>query len=147
MIDRCANCPADPARDCLAQRSRNRRYCELVDPASPHYRPAYVPLLAAAPESPAIPGLIERAVSFAGAVVEHVATGMHRATPEQVEARLAICRECEFYDAERVRCRKCGCGLAGDLLGKATWAEQSCPVGKWGPVEPGEATPTASPVP
>ena len=74
------------------------------------------------------PGLIAQLRSFAVAVVEHVAAGMPMATEAPKNARLAVCRACEYYDAGR--CRVCTCHM--DI--KADWAEQGCPIGKWGPV-------------
>ena len=50
-----------------------------------------------------------------------------KATAEQKEERLAICRECEFLNAEKMVCMKCGCWL--EL--KTQFANMSCPIGKW----------------
>jgi hypothetical protein len=89
----------------------------------------------AAAEPVAMPGLLERAGNFAKAAVSHVAAGAPRCTDEQVEARYAICTACEFFAANA--CTKCGCGISREkaYISKLHWADQSCPVGKWGPVE------------
>lgn len=52
---------------------------------------------------------------------------------EQIEKRLAICQACPFY--ENNTCLKCGCSLSRDrvYMNKLNWADQSCPIGKWGP--------------
>lgn len=58
------------------------------------------------------------------------------ATPEHARAaRLAICQTCPEYDGRK--CKKCGCGIKTTKawLDKLGWADQSCPIGKWGPVE------------
>ena len=46
---------------------------------------------------------------------------------EVKEERLEICRQCEYYDENQVRCKQCGCWLEH----KAKFALDSCPVGKW----------------
>jgi hypothetical protein len=85
-------------------------------------------------ESPAIeaPGLLRQALTFAEALARHVAAGSPEATPEQAEARLAICRGCVYFDPEAARCKACGCRMEV----KVTWADASCPLDppKWGPV-------------
>lgn len=44
------------------------------------------------------------------------------------EERMAICRECPFYNAERNKCKKCGCHMAV----KALYINSRCPIDKWG---------------
>ncbi len=55
---------------------------------------------------------------------------------EQIDIRLAICKGCEFY--ENNSCLQCGCILSRDknYMNKLYRADQSCPVGKWGPIMP-----------
>ena len=81
--------------------------------------------------------LLEKAKNFASATVKHVAAGMPRCSDEQVEERFRICQGCEHYDG--TACMKCGCPVNREkaYLSKLSWADQSCPVGKWGPVTPG----------
>lgn len=43
------------------------------------------------------------------------------------EERLAICRQCEHYDASYRKCLKCGCFMEYKTL--LPWAE--CPLHKW----------------
>lgn len=72
--------------------------------------------------------------NFAWAWVQHAQHGFP-VTPEHARAqRLAICKGCEFYVNEK--CKKCGCGVKNKAawLDKLGWADQRCPVGKWGPV-------------
>jgi hypothetical protein len=56
-------------------------------------------------------------------------------TQEQIDTRLEICKGCEFY--KNNSCLKCGCSLSRDknYMNKLYWADKSCPIGKWGPVE------------
>jgi hypothetical protein len=78
--------------------------------------------------------LIEKAGNFAVAAAQHIAAGMPICTDEQVNNRYSICTACEFF--AKNACTKCGCGISRDraYVSKLHWADQSCPVGKWGPV-------------
>jgi hypothetical protein len=84
--------------------------------------------------APASPSLITKARNFASSAAKHLAAGMPQATEEQVAARFAICQGCEHFDGKA--CRKCGCPVVREkkFLSKLSWAGESCPVGKWGPV-------------
>jgi len=44
-----------------------------------------------------------------------------------VDARLDICKNCEFYRARTNQCKKCGCFMKL----KATLENAKCPLGKW----------------
>ncbi len=50
-----------------------------------------------------------------------------RSTKELQNSRLAICRECEFFNALTVGCKKCGCFMRM----KTKLHNATCPVGKW----------------
>jgi hypothetical protein len=78
--------------------------------------------------------LITKAANFATSAARHVAAGMPQATDEQVARRFAICQTCEQFDG--TACRKCGCPVVRErqFVSKLSWANESCPVGKWGPV-------------
>jgi hypothetical protein len=90
----------------------------------------------AATQPPEMPGFLERVGNFARSTIRHVGEGAPRCTDEEVAARFAICQsnECGFFKENR--CAKCGCGLSGQrgLVSKLSWAGESCPVGKWGPI-------------
>lgn len=51
--------------------------------------------------------------------------------------RLAICQGCEHYDGKA--CTRCGCPVVREsrFVSKLSWANESCPVGKWGKEEVG----------
>ncbi len=83
------------------------------------------------PGVPQAPGVVQQVVNFAGAVARHVAGGMQTVTEEEYQARLAVCQGCEHFKDNQ--CRQCGCRVAGDLMAKARWKEQRCPLGKWPP--------------
>lgn len=74
----------------------------------------------------------QKILNFAGAVADHVKNGMPRCTEEQIIKRHDICRTCEFFKDDT--CGKCGCPLTRNqqFVSKLAWADQECPVGKWG---------------
>jgi hypothetical protein len=78
--------------------------------------------------------LVTKVANFAASAAKHMAAGMPRATDGEVAERFAICRMCEHFDGKS--CRKCGCPVVRErqFISKLSWARESCPVGKWGPV-------------
>ena len=58
-----------------------------------------------------------------------------KCTQKQIDERLAICKQCEFYENEV--CLKCGCSLSREknFMNKLYWPDKSCPIGKWGPID------------
>lgn len=80
------------------------------------------------------PSLLTKATNFAASAAKHVAAGMPQASEEEVARRYAICQGCEHFDGKA--CRQCGCPVVREkkFLSKLSWAGESCPVGKWGPV-------------
>ena len=79
-------------------------------------------------------GLVQKAANFAASAAKHVAAGAPQASDEDVARRFAICEGCEHFDGRA--CRQCGCPVVRErqYLSKLSWADSSCPVGKWGPV-------------
>lgn len=82
-----------------------------------------------------LPPLSQRIANFAASAAKHVAAGMPMATQEQINARYAICQECEFFTGGA--CSECGCPLVRErrFISKLSWAHEACPVGKWGKAE------------
>jgi hypothetical protein len=78
------------------------------------------------------PSFIEKVTNFAKATMQHIQTGSPMCTEEQVISRHDICMGCEFYKDDT--CSKCGCPLfrTRKFVSKLAWADQECPVGKWG---------------
>jgi hypothetical protein len=70
-----------------------------------------------------------QAVHFAEALGRHVAGGMRVVGEEVYQRRLAVCAGCDFFRDNH--CLQCGCRMAGDVLAKARWASEECPLGKW----------------
>jgi len=54
-------------------------------------------------------------------------TGALQVSDEIQSERLEICRNCEKYDADQIRCTECGCFLRN----KVSFSIDSCPLGKW----------------
>jgi hypothetical protein len=84
----------------------------------------------AAEDKPKLPSKLKIAANFAGALASHVATGAEHATPETMEYRLKICSMCPHRSDSA--CSVCGCPVDK----KASWAEQSCPIGLWPKSDP-----------
>lgn len=68
-------------------------------------------------------------------VVGRVAAGMPMCSDEEIIRRHDICRTCEFLVDDA--CTQCGCPVSrvAGYVSKLSWADQECPVGKWGKVE------------
>jgi hypothetical protein len=111
----------DEVRACIVSEDGDRITVDETHPAYP------------AKPRPGV-SLAARARNFATSAAKHLAAGMPRATQEQVAGRFSICQGCEHFDGKA--CRKCGCTVVREkkFLSKLSWANESCPVGKWGPV-------------
>ena len=103
-----------------------------------HRHPGYPPSKVTAQPTESLPhrgsvGWLEKAKNFAVASAKHVAAGMPTCSEEEIIRRHDICMGCEFFNDNS--CGKCGCPIARDkkFISKLAWADQSCPVGKWGP--------------
>ena len=70
--------------------------------------------------------------NFTKSAVKHLASGAQLCTEEEVARRHAICQTCEFL--KDGACRKCGCPVVREkkFISKLSWANESCPIGKWG---------------
>lgn len=71
--------------------------------------------------------LVEQALHFGAAVVQHVADGCRNVEEQLYLQRLDISRNCDRCDVEQMICRECGCLLAM----KARWGSEGCPLGLW----------------
>ena len=78
---------------------------------------------------------LQKVKNFAAATVQHVAAGMPMASDEEILRRHDICQACEYF--KNNACSKCGCPVYRDkkFVSKLAWADQSCPIGKWGPTQ------------
>lgn len=92
-------------------------------------------------EKPEPPPLTTRLKNFSKSAIEHALKGSPTCTQEQIDARLAICKECPLYrpsdnnpDVGVCTHETCGCNLNKEriYLNKLAWADQACPIKKWG---------------
>jgi len=79
--------------------------------------------------TPAMPSVLQMGKNLLNTTTDVVKGALNgegvSLTEEQANARLDICKQCEFYVNER--CSKCGCYMAVKTHLKAA----SCPVNKW----------------
>lgn len=121
----CETCPfRDSETTCWAMARGHRRTCRTSDPGHPDHIPGMREKLIRMTEG-SFPPLATQAANLAGAVVRFVASGGEMATEEEKARRLAICHDCDRFEAGR--CRECGCRL----VAKIAMASEHCPVGKW----------------
>jgi hypothetical protein len=78
------------------------------------------------------PSFLTKVKNFAASAVQHVKEGMPMCSDEEIIRRHDICLGCEFFKENA--CIKCGCPVmrAKGYVSKLSWADQECPVGKWG---------------
>lgn len=81
------------------------------------------------------PSFAKKLQNFAKATAQHVAAGMPMCSEEEIIQRHNICLGCEFFKEDT--CTKCGCPLirTKQFVSKLAWADQECPVGKWGKIQ------------
>jgi hypothetical protein len=127
-------------RPCIVSEDGDTITVDVDHPAYPRApKPGFVPPPKPAPQPPALAreadpvSWLQKARNFAVATAKHIAAGMPTASDEVILERWSICQGCEFLKNDA--CSKCGCPVARDrkFVSKLAWADQSCPVGKWGP--------------
>jgi hypothetical protein len=74
-----------------------------------------------------LPGLLERAATFVGAVADYALAGFPAMPEGESERRLNTCRACPEFVPESSQCRQCGCYM--NL--KTQLATSACPLGLW----------------
>lgn len=90
------------------------------------------------------PKLINKVANFVAAATQHAIAGNPTVTEEQMKARLVICQGCELFKLNKNAVggvcthETCGCNIQDNLnyLNKIAWADQECPIGKWGKETP-----------
>ena len=75
------------------------------------------------------PSFFDQIKTFVKATANYVAKGCQNVTEEQYQERMNICQSCEHFKDNR--CMKCGCKVGGDIVAKARWSSEDCPIGKW----------------
>ncbi len=79
-----------------------------------------------------MPHLARRAANFSRAVSSHILSGFATVSPDTHASRMEHCESCELYTDGWCAHPDCGCTMRV----KAQWADQTCPIGKWGAVTP-----------
>jgi hypothetical protein len=90
------------------------------------------------------PPLYQKIINFAQAAVKHAIKGNPVVSEEVVLKRLEICKTCPLFkpNANQVGgvCTHstCGCTIQDNTnyLNKIAWADQKCPIDKWGEENP-----------
>lgn len=88
-----------------------------------------------------IPPFSTRVFNFAKAAIKHAVNGSPQCTEEEIQERLKICKNCELFkprgDGGVCSHENCGCNLKSQqiYLNKLAWADQECPLKKWGKIK------------
>ena len=80
--------------------------------------------------------LILKIKTFIKSLFFHVYNGFPKSTREQILQRYSICVSCNEYDKKLSECSICGCNINTKkiFMNKLAWADQECPIGKWGKI-------------
>lgn len=80
---------------------------------------------------------IRRIITFFKSLFFHVYAGFPKSTQSQILDRFFICQQCEMYDSKLEQCLMCGCNINKKkiFMNKLAWADQKCPLDKWGKIE------------
>lgn len=86
------------------------------------------------------PSWLQRIKNFAVALASHIAVGSPRASQADINARLEVCAECPLFNGSICTHANCGCNVTGEdvFMNKLSWADSTCPAGRWGAVQPAE---------
>jgi hypothetical protein len=87
-----------------------------------------------------VPNLGNRILNFTKAATQHALSGNPTVTKEVMKQRLKICTGCELFKPNTNEVggicthSSCGCTIQDNLnyLNKIAWADQKCPIDKWG---------------
>lgn len=62
--------------------------------------------------------------------------GFPKTTQEEIYQRFSICKVCEEFNLVKKECNICGCNINTKkvFLNKLAWADQECPLRKWGKI-------------
>lgn len=90
------------------------------------------PSSASSKKSVDMPTLFQQARNLTWALLRWGRSGFRTRSEADIEKILEICKGCQFYNAVKQRCSKCGCNCNNNnLVNKIALASESCPEGKW----------------
>jgi ssDNA-binding Zn-finger/Zn-ribbon topoisomerase 1 len=80
--------------------------------------------------------ILIRLKTFIKSLWFHVWSGFPKCNHQQILERYKICLSCDSYDILDSTCGECGCNInmKKQFLNKLAWADQECPLKKWGKV-------------
>jgi len=123
-MEKCSNCPIKDK--CIAEITNHKQYCRWVESRDKAKIDRVIEL--SNKEYPSITTQIINVVSSVGRIVDDAIHGKQILVSEEEKInRLNICRECEWFESENERCKKCGCWLAIKTYMKS----EHCPINKW----------------
>lgn len=75
--------------------------------------------------------------TFSKSLLFHIWAGFPKSSQQQIDYRYNICQNCDMFDKNNSQCLVCGCNLSRKkiFLNKLAWADQECPLNKWGKIE------------
>jgi len=125
-------------KQCVFEPYRNKfkcKYCGLVVP-----RNTVKSNCKAQNKNP--PDIIKKGKNFTKAIIKHIKSGRKHCSEEEKKQRYEICKsnQCGLFrkygNGGICAHDDCGCLIRsnGKFLDKLSWADSSCPVGKWGPI-------------
>lgn len=86
------------------------------------------------------PSLLQKAWNFGKSALNHALAGNPTVPEETMKERLEICRSCPLFKLNHNQVggvcthSSCGCNIQDNLdyLNKIAWADQECPIQRWG---------------
>lgn len=77
-----------------------------------------------------------RLKTFIKALTFHIYAGSPKCNRKQILERFEICKSCDKYNSILSQCDVCGCNINNKkiFMNKLAWADQECPIQKWGKI-------------
>ena len=124
---KCKHC-GDPVRAPQTDPTRVYRECTVENNyIPPHWIGLIAPMRG--------PTIVRRLSNFTVAAIGHYLKGSPTCSQEQIDERLAICKQCPLFNGKICTHEKCGCNVKDTrgYLNKLAWADQQCPLDppKW----------------
>lgn len=84
-----------------------------------------------------MPRLLIRIQTFLKSLWFHIWLGFPKSSQIEIDQRYSICLSCTDFDSKNSQCTICGCNINNKriFLNKLAWADQECPIKKWGKIE------------
>jgi hypothetical protein len=88
------------------------------------------------------PSILKKIGNFTFALAKHLYKGMPTVSKDVLDDRLKICQECPLFKKKEGMVggvcthESCGCSVQDEIvfLNKIAWADQKCPLEKWGEI-------------